>query len=153
MSNCSQGSVMLALSTFRKSDKAIFAAIREARKTKKLLVVFVADVNLSRYFVGAEYGLSPRVRDRCESNLLELHEKQGRELVDEIAAKADLEGIEMESFVRVGRFAPTCLDVIRREKPSMVVTTRSHRPDWVKKVFGHPVDDLVANAGCPVLIF
>lgn len=152
MTDPAQGWVMLALSTFRKSEKAIFTAVQEAKKTKKLLVVYVADINLARYFVGAEYGLSPHVRDTCENHLHHLHEQEGWELVDEIEAKARLEGIEMKAYVQTGRFAGTCLKLAAVERPAMVVTTRSNRPAWVKKLFGAPVDELVEQAGCPVLV-
>jgi hypothetical protein len=45
-----------------------------------------------------------------------------------------------------------CLEVAQKEKPSMIVTTRSQRPVWVKKFFGAPVDDLIAKARCPVIV-
>ena len=54
-----KGCVMLALSTFRKSEGAVDAAIEKSRKVKKLMVVYVADVNLARYLVDVEYGLIP----------------------------------------------------------------------------------------------
>ena len=66
MAGSMEGCVMLALSTFRKSEEAVRVAIKKAKSAKKLLVVFVADVNLAQYFIGAE--LPPRyernVRDR-----------------------------------------------------------------------------------------
>jgi len=152
MAESMEGCVMLALSTFRKSEKAVYTAVQKAKSTRKLFVVFVADVNLARYFVGAEHGLSPQLKDTCEADLLELHEKEGRERVEEIAAKARLEDIEMRAVVQVGRFAHICLDLVNREKPSVIVTTRSQRPDWVKRFFGAPVNELVEKAGCPVLV-
>lgn len=147
-----EGCVMLALSTFRKSEKAIYTAIQKAKVIRKLFVVYVADVNLARYFVGAEYGLSPGLKDTCEANMLNLHEAEGRTHVVEIAAKADFEGIEMGSIVRIGRFAVICLEAIKKVKPSLIVTTRSQRPEWVKKFFGAPVDELIAKAECPVVV-
>jgi len=152
MAETMQGCVMLALSTFRKSEKAVDTAIQKAKSTGKLFLVFVADVNLARYFVGAEHGLSPHLKDTCEADLLKLHEKEGRERVEEIAAKARSEGLEIKAVVEVGRFANICLDLVNREKPSLIVTTRSQRPDWVKRFFGAPVSELVEKAGCPVLV-
>jgi hypothetical protein len=73
--------VMLALSTFRKSEQAIETAIQKARNVKKLIVVYVADVNLARYFVGSEPGLLPHLKDTCEADLLKQHEKAGHEQV------------------------------------------------------------------------
>jgi hypothetical protein len=126
MAETMQNCVMLALSTFRKSEKAVDTAIQKAKSTKKLLVVFVADVNLARYFVGAEHGLWPDLKEMCEADLLKLHEKDGRGHVQEIAAKAQLESIEMKAIVQIGRFADVCLDLVKKEKPSLIVTTRSH---------------------------
>ncbi len=152
MSKDMEGCVMLALSTFRKSEKAIYTAMQRAKVIRKLFVVYVADVNLARYFVGAEYGLSPGLKDTCEANMLNLHEVEGRAQVADIAAKADFEGIEMDSIVKVGRFAVICLDAIKEVNPSLVVTTRSQRPEWVKRFFGAPVDELIAKAVCPVVV-
>jgi nucleotide-binding universal stress UspA family protein len=73
-------------------------------------------------------------------------------LVQEIAAKVRLEGIEMKSVTKIGRFALVCLDVVKQEKPSLIVSTRSKRPEWVKRVFGSPVNELIEKAGCPVLV-
>jgi hypothetical protein len=58
----------------------------------------------------------------------------------------------VKTHVKVGRFAVMCLEVAQKEKPSMIVTTRSQRPVWVKKFFGAPVDDLIAKARCPVIV-
>jgi nucleotide-binding universal stress UspA family protein len=150
MAESMEGCVMLALSTFRKSEKAVDAAIQKAKDIKKLVVVFVADVNLAQYFIGAE--LSPTMREMCEADVLKLHEKEGREKVEEIATKARLEEIQMKSFIRVGQFAAVCLDLVKQKKPSLIVTTRSQRPEWVKRFFGAPVSELIEKAGCPVMV-
>lgn len=147
-----EGCVMLALSSFRKSEKAVDLAVEACRSVKKLFVVYVADFNLARYLIGAEHGLSQDLRDKCEADLLKQHEEAGRELVAQIAEWAENEGIEVETHVEVGRFALVCLDVAQKVKPSLIVTTRSQRPEWVKKFFGAPVDDLIARAGCPVSV-
>ena len=59
--------------------------------------------------------------------------------------------ILVKTLVKVGRFAVICLEVVKQTHPSVIVTTRSRRPDWVKKFFGAPVDELIAKAVCPVL--
>jgi hypothetical protein len=64
-----EGCVMLALSTFRQSEKAIDTAIKEAGKVKKLVIVYVADVNLARYFVDVDHGLIPDFKETCEADL------------------------------------------------------------------------------------
>jgi nucleotide-binding universal stress UspA family protein len=33
----------------------------------------------------------------------------------------------------------------------VIITTRSKRPEWVRRFFGSPVDDLIRKAGCPVV--
>ncbi|KPJ62521.1 MAG: hypothetical protein AMS15_03610 [Planctomycetes bacterium DG_23] len=158
-SNCSvnqdgtghTGAVMLALSTFRLSKKAVQLAIEKAEKGKDLLLVYVVDVNLARYFIGTDIGLYPELKERCEEELLEEYKEKGREIVSSIAKKAEALGIAVRTYVSVGRFAFECLKVIGKEKPEVIVTTRSERPAWVRRFFGSPVDYLIANAGCPVI--
>ncbi len=152
MAEIMEGCVMLALSTFRKSEKAVDTAIQKAKNIKKLLVVFVADVNLARYFIGAEHGPWPDLKEMCEADLLKLHEKEGRGYVELIAEKARLDGIEMKAIIQIGQFAVVCLDLVKQEKPSLIVTTRSRRPEWVKRFFGAPVNELIDKAGCPVIV-
>jgi len=143
---------MLALSTFRRSEEAVSTAIQNAKSAKKLFLIYVVDVNLARYFIGTENKVGSDLKETREADLLELHEQGGKDHVDGIAARARKEGIEIESSIQVGRFAPVCLDMVREKKPSLIVTTRSRRPEWVKKVFGAPVIDLIEKAGCPVLV-
>ena len=147
-----EGCVMLALSTFRKNEKAIDSAITKSRDVKKLCVIYVVDVNLARYFVGAESEILPHLKDICEADLLKQHEKLGHEQVAAIRKKAEKEEIEVKTHVQLGRFAVVCLELAQKEKPFMIVTTRSQRPAWVKKFFGAPVDELIAKAGCPVVV-
>jgi nucleotide-binding universal stress UspA family protein len=147
-----EGCVMLALSTFRNSEKVIDVAIEKARDVKKLMVVFVVDVNLARYLVDVDHGMIPEYRETVESEVLKQHEREGRKHVAEIVEKAKKEGIEVKFHLQIGRFALVCLDVVQRTKPSLILTTRSNRPAWVKKFFGAPVDDLIARAGCPVSV-
>jgi nucleotide-binding universal stress UspA family protein len=147
-----EGCVMLALSTFRKSEKVIDVAIGKAREVKKLMVLYVVDVNLARYLVDVDREVIPGYEDTCEAEVLEQHEREGRKHVAAIVEKARREGIEVKFQIQVGRFALVCLDVVQQEKPSHIVTTRSKRPEWVKKFFGAPVDDLIARARCPVTV-
>ena len=147
-----EGCVMLALSTFRQSEKAIDIALEKAQQAKKLMVVYVADVNLARYFVDVEPGFFGELRETCEEDLLKQHEKTGRQHVAAITARAEKEGIEVRSYSQIGRFAVVCLEIVEQVKPSLIVTTRSKRPEWVRKFFGAPVDDLVSNAGCTVTV-
>jgi nucleotide-binding universal stress UspA family protein len=142
---------MLALSTFRQSDRAVELSIQMARSVGRLVVVYVADKNLARYLLGTDVGIFPGLKEKCEAELLREHSEQGSSEVEAIAARARSEGLETGTSVRIGRFALVCLEAIEQEKPSSVVTTRSHRPGWVKRLFGSPVDYLIQNAPCPVI--
>ena len=144
------GPVMLALSTFRRSDAAVALALERAAGPGRLVIVYVADKNLARYFVGTEIGTFPGLQEKCESDLLEEHERAGRRQVEEIARRAREKGLEVATHVERGRFAVVCLEVAAREFPSLVVTTRSDRPAWVKRFFGSPVDYVAEHVGCPV---
>lgn len=141
--------IMLALSTFRQSEKAVDLAIEKAGESKRLVVVYVVDVNLARYLIGLE--VPPDVKEKCEEELLKEHRQQGEKRVESIVKKAEERGIQVTAHVDVGRFALKVLDVVKAEPPEAIVTTRSKRPNWVKRLFGSPVDYLTANAGCPVI--
>ena len=143
-------SIMLALSTFRQSKKAAEFAIERAKEGKNLIIVFVVDVNLARYFIGADLGVYPELKERCEEGLLKEHRNQAAEKVSSIVKTAEDYGISVKRYMSTGRFALECLEVVRKENPELIITTRSKRPNWVKRFFGSPVDYLIANVGCPV---
>jgi hypothetical protein len=146
-----EGCVLLALSTFRRSEKAIEAAIGKCREGKKLMVVYVVDINVARYLVDVEEEFLIGLKQSCEADILEEWEKEAAKHVAEIAGKAERLGILVKTLIKVGRFAVVCLEVVKQSQPSQIITTRSRRPDWVKKFFGAPVDELIAKAGCPVI--
>jgi len=145
------GCVMLALSTFRRSEKAVALAIEKSREIKNLLIVYVIDINVARYIVDAEEEFLIGLKEKTEAELLEKAEKDAREEVAKIAEEAEKKGIQVKTVLKLGRFAVVCLDVVKQTHPSVIVTTRSKRPEWVRKFFGSPVDELIAKAGCPVL--
>lgn len=144
-------SIMLALSTFRQSGRAIKLAIGQAKEGKGLVVVFVVDVNLARYLIGSDLGVYPELKEKCEEDLLKEHRRLAAEKVSSIVKTAEHHGVSVKTYISTGRFALECLEVARREDPELIVTTRSKRPAWVKRFFGSPVDHLMANAGCPVI--
>jgi len=146
-----EGCVMLALSTFRRSEKAVTLAIEKCLEVKNLMIVYVVDINIARYIVGSEEAFIFDLKEQNEAELLEKAEKDAREAVAKIAKEAEKKGIQSKTIVKVGRFAVICLEVVKQTHPSVIVTTRSRRPDWVKKFFGAPVDELIAKAVCPVL--
>ena len=143
--------VMLALSTFRRSDEAVDLALEKAAGGGDLIIVYVADVNLARYFIGTDLGFYPELKKRYEEELLREHEQKGVEVVGCIGKRAEGLRIVARTYVRIGRFASECMKVIAKEKPGLIITTRSRRPAWVKRFFGSPVDYLVAHAGCLVI--
>lgn len=143
---------MLALSTFRHSDRAVQLALDQAAEARKdLLVVIVTDVNLARYFIGTNIGLDPAHKDKCEAEVLHMHEKQNLLNAQKIVADASARGVQARCIVKTGRFALVCMEIVKKEKPGLIVTTRSNRPHWVRHFFGSPVDHLIAEAGCDVL--
>jgi nucleotide-binding universal stress UspA family protein len=146
-----EGCMVLAPSTFRWSDKAVEVAMEKFREIRKLMVVYVVDIDVARYFVGVEDEASVKYRESCESEMPENAEKEGRDHVATIAEKAEKDGIEVKTLVRLGEFAAVCLDLVDQVRPSLIATTRSRGPAWVKKFFGAPVDELIAKSGCPVV--
>ena len=146
-----EGCVMLALSTFRRSEKAVALAMEKCQEVNNLMIVYVVDINVARYIIGSEEAFLFDLKEQNESELLEKAKKDALEAVAKIAKEADKQAILAKTMVKVGRFAVICLEVVKQTHPSVIVTTRSRRPDWVKKFFGAPVDELIAKAGCPVL--
>jgi len=143
--------VMLALSTFRQSELAISKALDEAKKTKNMLLVYVIDVNLARYFIGSDQLVTEELKNQCEKELLKDHKQRGKKYVENIETRAREDGISVKTVFQVGRFGIICVDNMQKENPTMIVTTRSKRPEWVKKMFGSPVSYLIENASCPVI--
>lgn len=145
------GCVMLALSTFRRSEKAVAVAIEKCREVKNLMIVYVIDINMDRYIVDAEEEFLISLKEKTEAELVKKVEKDAREQAAKISEEAEKKGIQVKTIIQVGRFAIVCLDLVKQTHPSLLVTTRSGRPGWVRKFFGSPVDELITKAGCPVL--
>ena len=143
--------VMLALSAFKRSNRAIDMALEKASRCKRLVIVYGCNVNLGLYFMETGIGLYPKLKEQCEKELLAEFEQQWRAKVEAIAKRARAQGIQVVAYVRKGRFTSLCLEVIEKEKPSLVVTTRPRRPTWLRNLFGSPVDYLISHAGCPVI--
>ena len=146
------GPVMLALSTFRQSEKAVETAIGKAAAENALLIVaFIVDVNVARYLLGSDVGLFPGLRERCEEDFLAHERGMAEGKVRAIADAARDRGVTAQCHVVTGRFGLEGVKIAEREKPASIVTTRSKRPAWVRRFFGSPVDYLIKNAGCPVI--
>ena len=140
--------IMLALSTFRQSEMALSKALEEAKKTKNLLIVYVVDINVERYLTES---IIPGLQERAKEELLAEHQQIGKRYAENIEREAHKEGISVKLVFEVGRFGIICVDIMKKENPKMIITTRSKRPEWVKRLFGSPVSYLIENASCPVI--
>ena len=143
--------VMLALSTFKHSESAIDTALKKARQCKGLVIVYGHNINLGLYFMESGIGLYSDLKEQCEKELLADYEQKWKEKVKLIADKARTQGIEVVTYVHAERFTSLCLEVIEKEKPSLIITVRSNRPVWLKGFFGSVSNRLAFNAGCPVI--
>ena len=143
--------VMLALSTFRQSEMAISRALEKAKETKNLLIVYVVDINLERYLIESDPFITPGLEERAKEELLAEHQQIGKRYVENIEKEARKEDISVKLVFEMGRFGIICVDIMKKENPKMIITTRSKRPEWVKKIFGSPVSYLIENASCPVI--
>ena len=143
--------IMLALSTYRHSQTAVEAAIEQAQEGKRLIIVYVIDVNLARYLIGSDIGTFQSLKETYESELLDKHRVLAAERIAGMVTQAEHCGINVSTHITTGRFALECLEIMQTEQPDVIVTTRSKRPKWVKRFFGSPVDYLKSHAQCPVI--
>lgn len=142
---------MLALSTFRHCEEAISLALDRAGTDGQLIIAYIVDINLARYFIGSDVGLYEKLKSRCEQEILEQHRRTARSRVREIVRRAETRSISVKVHIRSGRFALKILELLRSYQPELIITTRSNRPQWVKQFFGSPVDMLIKRAPCPVI--
>lgn len=151
VATASTSPVMLALSTFKHSDRAIDTALGKANQCKRLVIVYGRNVNVGLYFMESGVGIYPELKEQCEKELLAKFEQQWKEKVETIASRARTQDIKVVTYVRAGCFTSLCLEVIEKEKPSLIVMPQSHRPNWLRELFGSPAGHLVLYAGCPVI--
>ena len=145
------GTVMLALSTFRQSEEAVALAAEKAVHAGRFVIVFVVDVNLARYLMPTDVGLYPNLKEKCERELLEEHRREAEERARRIADRMARKVASVDVYTVTGRFGIECMRVVESERPDVIVTTRSKRPEWLRRLFGSPVDYLIEHAGCPVI--
>jgi nucleotide-binding universal stress UspA family protein len=144
--------VMLALSTFRRSEIAEDKAIELMGDGGRLIIVYVADVDVARHLVGTDVGVFSALREKTEQELIEEHVEMGRRAEQRLVERAHEKGAEnVESRVEIGHFAEEVLKDVKKYDPKVIVTTRSHRPRWVRKFFGSDVDVIHEKTGCPVV--
>jgi len=143
--------VMLALDTFKHSNKAIETALEKAKQCKKLVIVYAADVNLNGYFIASGVGLYPEWKKQCEQELLRQIEQKCKKKIEIVAQKATAQGLHVVTYVRAGHFMSLCSEISEKENPFLIITTRSHRSSWSRLLCHRPIDRLVAYAKCPVI--
>jgi len=90
------------------------------------------------------------LKEKAESEILIGHENQAKEKVNYIVSTAE-NGINVKTYIDTGRFGLKCVEIAKTENSELIITTRSKRPEWVKKLFGSPVDYLIKNSGCEVI--
>ena len=71
--------------------------------------------------------------------------------VENIEIEARKNNIAVKTLFQIGRFGIICVDIVKKENPAVIITTRSRRPDWIKKIFGSPVSYLIEHSACPVI--
>ena len=144
-------SVMLVLSTISQSSGAVELAIQKAENGKTLTLLYVVDVNFAHYFASTDIGFFPKLKERCEEELLRQLRDSAEDKVKCIAKTARDHGITVKSYIDTGSFAVRSLKGIQEEKPELVIIARSGRPKWIRKLLGSPTDYLIAHAECPVI--
>ena len=143
--------ILLALSTFRQSDELVEHTIQAARRSRQpLIIAFVVDVNLPRYFTESGAIAGTPLREQSEKEMLEDFRRQAATITRSIEQTAQQSDIPCSSSVVVGRFGVEILMQASEHRPSFITLTRSKRPDWVRRLFGSPVDSIIRDAGCPV---
>jgi isocitrate dehydrogenase len=143
--------VMLALYTFKHSDKAIEAAIEKAGNRKGLVIVYLSNNNLNKYFVGTDIGFFPDWKEECQKELIQKLERNYRERVEAIAAGAREKGLHVVTYVSAICDTSLWLEIIEKEKPFLIVTTRTGRPAWIRKLFDSKAIHLFSGVDCPVM--
>ena len=96
-------------------------------------------------------GLIRGLKEQCEKEMLADYEQQWKEKVEKIVDKARAQGIEVVTYVHAESFISLCLKVIEKEKPSLIIMARHHRPDWLRGFFGSPADRLAYCTDCSVI--
>jgi nucleotide-binding universal stress UspA family protein len=148
----SDGPVLLALSTFRRSEEAEDKAIELMGDGGRLIIIYVADVDVARHLVGSDVGVFDGLREKTERELMKEHMDRGMEAEKRLVERAHRMGADnVESRVQIGHFANEVLKDVEKYKPKVIVTTRSSRPAWVRKLFGSHVDIIHEKTGCPVI--
>lgn len=143
--------ILLALSTLRHCEHAIDLALAQAALTHHLTLIYVVDQDVACCLSGADMGLVPQLRDLAVEEIMAEREAEGRRRVEPVVRRALEMGIHVTAGISRGHFSEACLSAIAAGHPALVVTTRSGRPEWARRLWGSDVDRVVAAAPCPVV--
>jgi hypothetical protein len=146
-----QKPVMLALFTLRHSDRAIETTLQKAHQCKRMIIVYGHFVNVGLYFLESGIGLFPDLKAQCERELLTELERQWYKKIAAIIHRAEADHVQVVAYIRAERFISLCLDVIEKEKPFLIVTTRPHGPAWLRRLGRYPGNHLAFYVACPVM--
>lgn len=147
--------VLLALSSFRHNRQQIQYALDLCRAEEaELVTLFVVDVNLARYFAGSGVMAGTTLREQMEQGLMDDQIRQAEEVLEGVCKLAAEQEVPCRTMLKVGRFAIETRAVVAAEAPDVIVVTRARRPEWLRKLFGSPVDSLCSDPGgsCDVRI-
>lgn len=135
--------VLLALSSFRRDTAEIEEALATCEETgAPLVAVFVVDINLARYFADSGVVAGTSLREEMEKGVMDKHKAEAQEALDLVAKLAAERNVPCRTEMRVGRFAIEVRDLVEQIAPAVLIVTRAGRPDWLRKLFGSPVDRL-----------
>lgn len=144
-----RGCVLMVLSTFRNSRKAMEVALTKCTGNKKLLITYIIDMNKAKRIIKTiEKRRLPVLKGISEEEWVRANENVGREQLKKMAKQAEKEGINVITLVPKGQFGVICLELIKKITPSFVITTRGDRSTW--DFFGSP--ELIAQAACPIMV-
>jgi nucleotide-binding universal stress UspA family protein len=147
--------ILLALSSFRQKDAQIQAALDLcASANAPLFALFVIDINLARYRVTPDMVVGKSLRQELEAGVMGEQETRARETLESVSALAQARGITCATAIRVGRFADEVRTVALGKSARSIVLTRADRPQWMRRLFGSPVDHICTELGerCNVIV-
>ena len=135
--------VLLALSSFRFSEAEVERALARCREDgARLRVLYVVDVNIARYFSESGVMAGTTLREQLEAGAFEELQVRAQAILDEVCSRVSETDVTCEGVLRVGRFAEEVTALVRAERPQVVIATRAQRPEWLRRLFGSPVDRL-----------
>lgn len=147
---------LLMLTTATHSPEAIEKAFDKAKEIQgRLIILFVADQELpnsildrleGNAFVGEQAG-----REVYDA-LMNEYKRQGEQQLSEVKVRAEEEGIETETILKVGDIADECVQIIQSRDIAVAVLTRRRRSHLSRFIFGSPIKKIQDNVNCEFII-